>query len=262
MASSLQGAHVVRRVSAPGRYRLLDKYFYFAMSLLFAAIVVAGFSRTVNQNLIHPAVPRPFLLWIHAAAFTLWIVFYILQSALVRVRKVKLHRLLGWFGAGLAVVMVALGFTIAIIMGRFDKHVMHLADANTFLSVPFGDMMIFTVLVGLAIYWRRKPEYHRRLLFLSTCALLDAPFGRFDYLFNHSLLSHHDSGFVRQAIAAEENQIVFLLCSINRDAGNAPTQRLWVLHLDSIRGRSVPINDFKFAPEAGDARIDAQSISL
>lgn len=187
MASSLQGALVAPRASAIGRYRLLDKYFYFAMSLLIAAIVVAGFSRTVNQNLFHPAVPRPFLLWIHAAAFTLWIVFFILQSALVRVRKVKWHRLLGWFGAGLAAVMVLLGFTIAIVMGRFDKHVMHAADANTFLSVPFGDMLIFTCLIGLAIYWRRKPELHRRLMFVGTCALLDAAFGRFDYLFKHNL---------------------------------------------------------------------------
>lgn len=187
MASSLQGALIVPRVPAAGRYRLLDKYFYFAMSLLIAGIVVAGFSQTVNQNLFHPAVPRPFLLWIHAAAFTLWIVFFILQSALVRVRKVKLHRFLGWFGVGLAAVMVPLGFTIAIIMGRFDKHVMHLADANTFLSVPFGDMVIFPTLVGLAIYWRRKPELHRRLLFIGTCCLLDAPFGRFDYLSTHTL---------------------------------------------------------------------------
>ena len=187
MASSLQGALVVPRVPAASRYRLLDNYFYFAMSLLIAAIVVAGFSRTVNQNLFHPAVPRPFLLWIHAAAFTLWIVFFILQSALVRVRKVKWHRLLGWFGAGLAAVMVPLGFTIAIVMGRFDKHIMHVADANTFLSIPFGDMAIFSVLVGLAINWRRKPELHRRLLFIGTCGLLDAAFGRFNYLFNHSL---------------------------------------------------------------------------
>ena len=187
MASSLQGAVVVPRVSAAGRYRLLDKYFCFAISLLFAAIVVVGFSRTADRNLFHPAVPRPFLLWIHAAAFTLWIIFFILQSALVRVRKVKWHRFLGWFGVGLAAVMVPLGFIIAITMGRFDKHVMHFADADTFLSVPFGDMLVFTVLVGLAIYWRRKPEYHRRLMFLGTCALLDAPFGRFDFLFNHSI---------------------------------------------------------------------------
>ncbi|MGC1299938.1 MAG: hypothetical protein WA869_33350, partial [Alloacidobacterium sp.] len=47
------------------RNGLLDRYFYFAMSLLFAAIVVAGFSRTVNQNLFHPAIPRPFILWVH-----------------------------------------------------------------------------------------------------------------------------------------------------------------------------------------------------
>jgi|ERR1700751_1512937 FtsH-binding integral membrane protein len=186
MASSLQGALAAPRVSAVGRYRMLDKYFYFAMSLLIAAIVVAGFSRTVNQNLFHPAVPRPFLLWIHAAAFTLWIAFFILQSALVRVRKVKWHRLLGWFGAGLAAVMVPLGFATAIVMGRFDKYIKHQADADSFLSIPFGDMVIFSVLVGLAIYWRRKPELHRRLLFIGTCGLLDAAFGRFDYLFNHN----------------------------------------------------------------------------
>jgi hypothetical protein len=38
------------------------------MSLLLAAIVVVGFKRTVNENLFHPPVPRPFILWIHASA--------------------------------------------------------------------------------------------------------------------------------------------------------------------------------------------------
>jgi len=41
---------------------LVHQYFYFAMSLLLAAIVVEGFKRTVNDNLFHPAVPRPFIL--------------------------------------------------------------------------------------------------------------------------------------------------------------------------------------------------------
>ena len=35
--------------------------------------------------------------------------------------------------------------------------------------------------------WRRKPELHRRLLFIATCGLLDAAFGRFDYLYLHGL---------------------------------------------------------------------------
>jgi len=58
--------------SLTGRNGILCRYFYFAMSLLLAAIVVVGFKRTVNENLFHPAVPRPFILWIHASAFTGW----------------------------------------------------------------------------------------------------------------------------------------------------------------------------------------------
>lgn len=203
MASSLQGVRVAPRVAAAGRYRLLDKYFYFAMSLLIAAIVVVGFSQTVNQNLFHPAVPRPFLLWIHAAAFSLWVVFFILQTALVRVRKVKVHRFLGWFGAGLAAVMVPLGITTAIVMGNFDKYVKHQADADTFLSIPFGDMLIFSVLVGLAIYWRRKPEYHRRLFLIATCGLLDAAFGRFNYLDKHTLYCFAADAFILLGVARD-----------------------------------------------------------
>jgi hypothetical protein len=74
---------------------LLDKYFYFSMSLLIAVTVAYGFSRTVDKNLIHPVVPRPFLLYIHAAVFGGWVVFYILQSALVRTRNVGVHRRIG-----------------------------------------------------------------------------------------------------------------------------------------------------------------------
>jgi hypothetical protein len=99
---------------------LLDTYFYFFMSLLIATVVVYGFGQTVAGSLIHPDVPRPFLLYVHAAAFSLWVVFYIFQSALVRTRNVWLHRRLGWFGAGLGVVMLGLGISTAITMSRFD----------------------------------------------------------------------------------------------------------------------------------------------
>jgi Na+-transporting NADH:ubiquinone oxidoreductase subunit NqrD len=152
------------------RNGLLDKYFYFFMSLLVAAIVVWGFSHSVNANLFHPAVPRPFLLWIHGAVFSGWVVFYILQSTLVRTHKVRVHRSLGWFGVALGAVMVPLGITTAIVMGRFDTYTLHQRSADDFLIVPFYDMAAFAVCLALAIYW-----------------LLDAAFGRIDYVFNNSL---------------------------------------------------------------------------
>jgi hypothetical protein len=166
---------------------LLSRYFYFSMSLVLAALVILGFSRTVNVNLFHANPPRPRLLWVHGAAFSAWLIFFITQSALVRVRKVSVHRMLGLFGAGLAAVMVVLGVTIAVIMARFDSVVLHQKDVDAFLSVPFVDMIIFGSCIAMAIYWRKKPEYHRRLIFIATCQLMDAAIGRFDFMFNHNL---------------------------------------------------------------------------
>jgi hypothetical protein len=128
-----------KKVSATtfsGRNGILCRYFYFAMSLLLAAIVVSGFKRTVNDNLFHPAVPRPFILWIHGTAFAGWVIFFIGQSTLVRIRKVSWHRSIGWFGAGLSTVMVPLGVTTAIIMARFDTLQLHQKGADAFLSIP------------------------------------------------------------------------------------------------------------------------------
>ena len=169
------------------RNPLLDRYFYFFMSLLVAAIVVWGFSHSVNANLFHPAVPRPFLLWIHGAAFSGWVVFYIFQSALVRTHNVRVHRSLGWLGVALGAVMVPLGITTAVVMGRFDTYRLHQKGGDAFLIVPFYDMAAFAVCLALAIYWRKKPELHRRMMLIATCGLLDAAFGRIDYVFNHSL---------------------------------------------------------------------------
>lgn len=165
----------------------LSRYFYLSMSLVLAGLVILGFSRTVDASLFHANPPRPLLLWVHGAVFSTWLVFFITQSALVRARKVSVHRLLGWFGAGLAAVMVVLGFTIAVVMARFDTAVLHQKGADAFLSIPFGDMIIFGSCIAMAIYWRKKSEYHRRLIFIASCQLMDAAIGRFDFMFNHNL---------------------------------------------------------------------------
>ena len=186
--ASLPQTAVARPVSrVTGPKGLVDKYFYFATSLLIAAIVVSGFSRTVNVNLLHPTLPRPLILWFHAAAFSGWVAFFMFQSALVRTHNVKWHRFFGWFGAALGTVMVPLGLATSIIMGRFDTYKEHQPGADAFLIVPFYDMVAFGVFFGLAVLWRKKPEWHRRLIFIATCGLLDAAFGRFDYVFIHGL---------------------------------------------------------------------------
>lgn len=170
-----------------GRNGLIDKYFYFAMSLLVLAIVLFGFSRTINGDLLGPAVPRPFILWIHSAVFSAWVLFFILQSALVRTHNVRLHRTLGWFGAALGASMIPLGVTTAIVMDRFEVHQLHRMGRSVFQSIQFNDMLGFTAFFILAVYWRKKPELHRRSIFIATAVLLSAAFGRFPYLGKHTL---------------------------------------------------------------------------
>jgi len=181
-------ARIQKQAATTNQFKtFLSRYFYLCMSLVLAALVILGFSRTVNANLFHARPPRPLLLWIHGVAFSTWIVFFIAQSALVRARKVSVHRALGWFGAGLAMLMVFLGVAVAVVMTRFDTVVLQQKGVDAFLSVPFADMMLFGSLITLAIYWKKKPEYHRRLIFIASCQLMDAAVGRFDFIFNHSL---------------------------------------------------------------------------
>jgi hypothetical protein len=158
---------------------MLDKYFYFAMSLLIPAIVIYGFSHTVNENLLHAAVPRPTILWFHSAVFSGWVLFFIFQSALVRTGNVRVHRVTGWFGAALGAAIPVLGVATAVIMTRFKVHQLHQANTATFIMVPLLDVCCFTSTFWLAIYWRKKPEFHRRLVLMATCALTAAAFGRF-----------------------------------------------------------------------------------
>lgn len=176
VAARLSGA---RKASALSRF--LNQYFYFCMSLLIAVVVIYGFSHTVDQNLIHAAIPRPWILWVHGAVFSGWLAFFIFQSALVRTGHVKLHRLTGWFGAGLGVLIPVLGIWTAIIMNRFRVIQLHMpvTQIYPFFSIQSGDVASFTVFFWLAIYWRKKPEYHRRLVLIATCALTAAGFGRF-----------------------------------------------------------------------------------
>lgn len=173
--------------AGPGLKIFLGRYFYFCMALLMAGLALWGFSDTVDTRLLHAKPPRPLLLWFHGVIFSAWIVLFIMQSALVRVRKVRVHRALGWFGAALAATMVVSSFMVSIVMIRFEMSVLHRKNVASFLSILWFDMIIFGACMALAIYFRKRPEYHRRLVFMASSQLMQAAFVRFHYLGYHNL---------------------------------------------------------------------------
>jgi hypothetical protein len=207
----------VLSVSRPSiSLRWVEKYFYLCMSLLIAAVVVYGFSHTVENKLIHANPRRPILLWVHAILFSSWVAFYITQSVLVRIRKVGLHRTLGWAGAALGTSMVVVGPWVAVVMARLDTSQLHRANRDAFLIVPLSDMAAFAICFGLAILSRKVPERHRRLMLIATCVLTGAAFGRISVL--HSPLSFYGGvdglillGALRDLAVSRRIHIVYMI---------------------------------------------------
>jgi hypothetical protein len=172
---------------------VLNRWFYFGMTLLATAVVAYGFGRQIEPRLLEGP-PRPVILWVHSILFSFWMAFLIVQSALVRVRNVKMHRTLGWGGAALATAMTVVGVITSVVMARFELQYlnahplfalggMHSSElARLRLAAQLGSLWniaCFTALFWLAVYWRKKPEMHRRLMLLATCMLLAPAFSRF-----------------------------------------------------------------------------------
>jgi hypothetical protein len=72
---------------------------------------------------------------------------------------------------------------------------LHQERVESFLIVPLWDMVVFTTAFALAVYFRKKPEYHKRLVLIATCALTAAAFGRFSAVSSESELFLCRSGF-------------------------------------------------------------------
>lgn len=158
---------------------LLERYFYLAMSLLIAAVVVRGFGPRVGTFLIHPVIPRPLVLYVHAIVFSVWVLFFISQTALVRTGHVRWHQAMGLFGAALGPVVTVIGIWNASVMQRFSVLELHHPAAPLSFYPSLYDMTAFTIPFVLAIRWRKEPEFHRRLMLIATCALTGAAFSRF-----------------------------------------------------------------------------------
>ena len=155
----------------------LDKYFYLGMSLLITAIAAFGFGRNIGRRFLHPESPPPFIMYPHVAIFTGWLLIMIMQSSLVRTKNLIWHKRLGMAGAVLGISLPIIGIATAIIMHNWRHH--GEASNPSFFAVSLNDMLSFSVAFGLAIYWRKKPEFHRRLMLIATASLTVAAFARF-----------------------------------------------------------------------------------
>jgi hypothetical protein len=163
--------------------RRRTRRFYVGMAMAFAITVFAGFSRSYFLKAWYATPELSRLLHLHGLLFTIWFLFFLAQTALVATGRTYLHRRMGIAGAVLALLVLIVGTTVAIMRVKSGRaSPIPGVPALSFLAIPLFDMVVFAILVGTALYFRRRLEAHKRLMTLSMITLLPAPIARMSFL--------------------------------------------------------------------------------
>lgn len=108
---------------------------------------------------------------------TSWFLVFGIQTWLIEKRRIDLHRRLGVFRAILAAMMLVFGAVVVTINAR-EGRVPENAPIPVILILSYINLLVFGLLVGTAIFLRRRSEIHKRFMLLATVNLLSPAVNR------------------------------------------------------------------------------------
>ena len=161
-----------------------DRIFYSSVAIALALTVVAGFGPTYYFRIVSGSPlttvsggPVTALVHLHAMLFTVWVAFFIVQTALIAQHRVAVHRRLGLAGAVLAGSMVVTGTLTAMSQAARGAAPPGF-DPYQFMMIPLSDMLLFGGFVTAALLLRANKEAHKRLMLLAYVCIIVAAIGR------------------------------------------------------------------------------------
>jgi hypothetical protein len=160
--------------------RNFDRRFYLGVGVVAVGLVFWGFAPTYYLKLLFGAPALSARLHIHGAVMSSWLLVFFVQACLISARRVDLHRRLGLAGVVIAILVVIMGSTTTF--NAAAREVGHHSDEATVrvtvLGLELVQMALFAGLVGAAIWMRRRPDYHKRLMLLGTACMMPSAFSR------------------------------------------------------------------------------------
>lgn len=154
---------------------------YLVFGLLGLCVCLIGFSPTYFRPVLIEAKTFPAIFHLHGFFGAAWVLLFLTQTLLIRSRQRVVHRRLGFAGG-----VVALGVVLTLPLVAYTQISMDIAAGGGKVANILGptlDALMFALLVTCAIALRRKPESHKRFMFLATTLLLWVAWVRWRYFF-------------------------------------------------------------------------------
>lgn len=150
------------------KFKYVDYYF-----LSFIVLVIIGFWPTYFSKFFDGTADFNHYFHFHAITALLWVLFLIVQPMLIRLKRFRIHRLIG----KLSYILVPLLIISVLLLAhsRIDPNTENLPWR---LWIPFKDLIIFSFGFGVAIRFRKKVPIHARGMIVAGMALIEPTFVR------------------------------------------------------------------------------------
>ena len=149
------------------------------MAIALVITVFVGFGPTYYLRSVFDSRQLTPSLYVHGFAFTTWMVLLVVQTSLIAANRTAVHRRLGVAGGALGVLMMVLGAYVAITRFRAGLMVAPVGlPVGVLLAVALATIVVFPVLLGSALWFRGRPDVHKRLVLLATFELATAAVAR------------------------------------------------------------------------------------
>jgi hypothetical protein len=160
-----------------------DRGLFLAAAIGFPLLVFIGYFKTYYFSQFFDVKPiANALVHAHGIVMSLWVIYFTAQTVLIRSKNIRLHMTLGMAGVALAALVVVVGLATA-----YDAHIVRAAappglNPHSFLIVPVGDMLLFMIFFGGAIYYRKRPAEHKTLMLMTAINFVGAAVARIPFL--------------------------------------------------------------------------------
>lgn len=157
-----------------------ERIFYSVMSAVMVLSIFTGFAPTFYLKPVlgtPQMLPLTVLVALHGVVFSTWALLFVLQTWLVAAGRTDLHRRIGLAAFSLLPAMAVLGI-LAGLYGAIRASGPPIVPPLSWMAVPLLSIPVYSGLIGAALAKRRRPQTHKRLMYMAMVIMLAPAFGR------------------------------------------------------------------------------------